>query len=670
MASETAATVLGMGEAGPHKQPRIGETDRRESWIPYPVLPDAGEPAGIMDYAEFTRRCQEDVDALFNMFSEMYESSEATIATLKSQNSDLEEENRKLKDDVSRRDEQADDLIEERDRLQRTVVHLAASQVGSTVSREVSATPTEKSVKIPNPPVLTNGKDPEFEDWESRIRSKLKANADHYNTDALRIAYVENRTGGKAAKHLRPRLRVNAINPYITAEEMLKHLESIFQDPNREANSKREFRKLDMKKADKFQDFLTDFLYLAGEAKIPATMYKDELYQRMTWKLQEMTVKEWMNSDLDFDAFIAICTKLADHLLVINESRNQSRRTGRLDASTPGATKESEASTSRTEERKCEGTLTSGTVSAFRATVKELPPEKRELLRNGKCFSCRLPGHLSWDCPQKIKETPVKRIEPKEENGDEEPSLPALGKVTYLGQERVIDLSILDLSQLLGGQQFSVPTQIGKNGYGVQADSLADTGANGYAFINTEFAVQVAKFCQTPAIRLQEVCYVKGYDGKTKEPVTHVIFLDLRIDGRQFKEVPLLIADLGNHEIILGRKWLAEQDIWLDVKNRRMIWPNERSPEEQVRLRNELVAPKGALDRPAPNPTHQKEMERRDRAIEAHDRKIQILKRNTGENPRIPFQPPRNYQMDQFAAMQKMKRAMKGTEHSRPKENS
>ncbi|OXV07202.1 hypothetical protein Egran_05033, partial [Elaphomyces granulatus] len=63
-------------------------------------------------------------------------------------------------------------------------------------------------------------------------------------------------------------------------------------------------------------------------------------------------------------------------------------------------------------------------------------------------------------------------------------------------------------------------------------------------------------------------------------------------------------------------------------------------------------------------------MERRDRAIEAHDRKIQILKRNTGENPRIPFRPPRNYQMDQFAAMQKMERAMKGTEHSHPKENS
>ena len=39
-----------------------------------------------------------------------------------------------------------------------------------------------------------------------------------------------------------------------------------------------------------------------------------------------------------------------------------------------------------------------------------------------------------------------------------------------------------------------------------------------------------------------------------------MIFFDLRIDGRQLKEVPMLIADLGNHEIILGRKWLAEQE--------------------------------------------------------------------------------------------------------------
>ena len=120
MASETAATVLGLGEAGLHKQSRTRETDRRESWIPYPVLPDADEPAGIMDYAEFTRLCQEDIDALFNIVNEAYASLEAAlptanrrITTLGSQNSDLEDENRRLKDQVSQQGEQADELIDE-----------------------------------------------------------------------------------------------------------------------------------------------------------------------------------------------------------------------------------------------------------------------------------------------------------------------------------------------------------------------------------------------------------------------------------------------------------------------------------------------------------------------------------------------------------------------------
>jgi FtsZ-binding cell division protein ZapB len=414
VASETAATGLGMGEAGPHKQPRIIQTDRRESWIPYPTL-DSGETGGTMDYTEFTRRCQEDVDSLFDMVNEAYESFEAanrTITALRSQITDLEDENQRFKDEVSRREEQTDDLIDERDRLQRTVVHLAAAQVESTPSRGTSATPAEKSVKLPNPPILTDGKDPEFEDWESRMRNKLKANSDHYDTEALRIAYVENRVGGKAAKHLRPRLRVDTVNPYTTAEEMLKHLETIFRDPNKEANAKRDFRKLNMRATDNFQDFLTSFLHLAGEAKIPDTMYKDELYQRITWKLQEMTVKESMDSEIDFDAYTAVCTKLADHLSVINESR---RLGSKSNISTSRTAENTEAPMSRTEARKREGTP-SGT--AFR-TADILPPEKRELFRSGKCYYCRLSGHIAKDCPRKRKDGTLKEIEPKEESEEE-----------------------------------------------------------------------------------------------------------------------------------------------------------------------------------------------------------------------------------------------------------
>ena len=53
-------------------------------------------------------------------------------------------------------------------------------------------------------PILTDGKDPKFEDWVLLITDKLSANADHYPTAALRLAYVKSRCGGRAAQHLIP----------------------------------------------------------------------------------------------------------------------------------------------------------------------------------------------------------------------------------------------------------------------------------------------------------------------------------------------------------------------------------------------------------------------------------------------------------------------------------
>jgi hypothetical protein len=219
----------------------------------------------------------------------------------------------------------------------------------------------------------------------------------------------------------------------------------------------------------------------------------------------------------------------------------------------------------------------------------------------------------------------------------------------------VIDLTSLDLSQLLGGKQFSACSQIGKNGYVVQTDSLVDTGANGYAFINTDFAIQLAKFCQARAIRLKDPCFVKGYDGKTKEQVTHVIFLNLRLNGRRFKDIPFLIANLGSQQIILGRKWLSEHDIWLDVKNQRLIWPGERAPEDRVKLKQELVVPREILKRPPSNPIHQQDMERRDQAIERYEQRMKNYEQ------KMFYHSPRTHDKDYRMNLLKMQRALDGS---------
>ena len=62
-----------------------------------------------------------------------------------------------------------------------------------------------RSTKIPDPPILTDGKDPSFESWKLQMQDKLEVNVDHYPTRRAKMAYVFGRTGGDAQAHLRPR---------------------------------------------------------------------------------------------------------------------------------------------------------------------------------------------------------------------------------------------------------------------------------------------------------------------------------------------------------------------------------------------------------------------------------------------------------------------------------
>ena len=108
---------------------------------------------------------------------------------------------------------------------------------------------------------------------------------------------------------------------------------------------------------------------------------------------------------------------------------------------------------------------------------------------------------------------------------------------------------------------------------------------------------------------------VKGYDGRPGKPVTHYIRLHLTVDQRRQYNVPLLILDLGSHDIIIGRKWLAYFDVLPDCRRRRLVWPDKLPPSYSVAKeirwnRQDLI--------PAPKVlSHQEDADRRDRAFNA-----------------------------------------------------
>jgi hypothetical protein len=108
----------------------------------------------------------------------------------------------------------------------------------------------------------------------------------------------------------------------------------------------------------------------------------------------------------------------------------------------------------------------------------------------------------------------------------------------------------------MGGKYFTILYTILYNRYRIDLYALANTRANGFAFIDTTYAIDIAKFLNIKATRLKEPIVVKGFDGKCGYAITYILTLHLSIDRRQQTNIPFCILDLGNHNIILGLKWI------------------------------------------------------------------------------------------------------------------
>jgi transposase InsO family protein len=208
------------------------------------------------------------------------------------------------------------------------------------------------------------------------------------------------------------------------------------------------------------------------------------------------------------------------------------------------------------------------------------------------------------------------------------------------------------LQDLLGreNESFTVPTQIVQNGYSIPIHALGDTGANGFLFIDTAFAVKLAKFFKIRTIPIGTQCAVNGYDGKQATPITHALVLTLNIDGRRQASLPALIVNLGRHNMILGRMWFAKYGVLPDCRQQRLIWPEERSVKDQAHDGTTKTIPKSILRREEKvNHEHQSDADHRDKRME---KEIQQERRKQ------LYQPSRTFYQDQRDALSKMKRAM------------
>jgi hypothetical protein len=257
---------------------------------------------------------------------------------------------------------------------------------------------------MPDPPVLTDGKDPKFEDWLPRMRAKMRTNKDHYPDDDARMTYILSRTGGDAATHLAPRLREDAANPYLTMEDMLEHLKAVYLDPNRKDKAKAQFHELMQRADDLFQPFLTKFLHLAGEAEVPDSEYKYELNQRLNYRLRNAVANAYVK-EKGFQHFSTYCTKIANN----QQNAYEVQQRGKKDKEDkkeggPRGRGRGRAPADRTTPDRAEPQRNGTPAPAPAAEPRKqfMSAEKRERLsKEGRCFACEQKGHMRNDCPNK-----------------------------------------------------------------------------------------------------------------------------------------------------------------------------------------------------------------------------------------------------------------------------
>jgi hypothetical protein len=111
---------------------------------------------------------------------------------------------------------------------------------------------------------------------------------------------------------------------------------------------------------------------------------------------------------------------------------------------------------------------------------------------------------------------------------------------------------------------------------------------NGYAFIDSRFIEKVFKKLLDVKLKpLPIPCSVRGFNGKQGMPITHFVRLTLDIDRQYLLRIPFLIVGLGEHDMILGRKWASHQDLLIDYKNQALVWLTRLPPSRHF---NKVIA--------------------------------------------------------------------------------
>jgi hypothetical protein len=104
------------------------------------------------------------------------------------------------------------------------------------------------------------------------------------------------------------------------------------------------------------------------------------------------------------------------------------------------------------------------------------------------------------------------------------------------------------------GRHFTVLYTLLKNKYRITLSALIDSRVNSFIFIDTAYINDISTFLNLKPESLIRPIILKGFDGQLRKAVTYIFTLHFSLDGQRQEDIPFMILDLKNHDVILGLK--------------------------------------------------------------------------------------------------------------------
>ena len=153
--------------------------------------------------------------------------------------------------------------------------------------------------------------------------------------------------------------------------------------------------------------------------------------------------------------------------------------------------------------------------------------------------------------------------------------------------------------------------------------ALVDSGASVHTLIHEKHVPRICQLLQIQPINLPKPRLVQTFEGLQAQPITQAIYPNMRVKEHAELSAPMLITNLGHHDMILGQPWMKEHGVLVDAANEDIIFRNGFCKHWGAPARSD--GPDLQIPPVKPDPSRMKESELLDQA---------------GRPPLLPPTPP------------------------------